>query len=102
MTTLIIQIQTLEFTIESKDRSRGQGGKAWKIKFLTDAFQASDDFKSQFAGLTNEQKTAKMGELRQEFSDWKKQNQETVTRRNRLLYMYKMVSHFSSDTQDHH
>jgi hypothetical protein len=90
--TLLVQVQTLEFTILYNTMSRGRGGGDWKAAFLKRAFQTSDEYKHVFADLTNAQKDAKMRTMGDEYREWARASQEKVTRRNRLLSMYKLVS----------
>ena len=90
--TLLVQVQTLEFTILYNSMSRGRGGGEWRAGFLKRAFHASDEYKHVFADLTNAEKEARMRTMGDEYREWARASQEKVTRRNRLLSMYKLVS----------
>jgi hypothetical protein len=98
--TVLIQVQTLEFTILYDNMSRGRGGGEWRSKFNKAAFQASDEFRHVFADLSNAERNQRMSAMGNDYKEWLKKSQETVTRRNRLFAMYKMVSFYLKLTEN--
>jgi hypothetical protein len=94
--TLLIQIHTLEFTILYNSLSKGRGGGDWKTKFNQQAFQASDEFGHLFVNLPTAEKKRRLAEMDEDYAAWVKRSQEKVTRRNRLLSMYRTVGFFYS------
>jgi hypothetical protein len=90
--TLLVQIHTLEFTILYDKWSKGRGGGQWRTKFNQRAFQASDEFRHHFVNLPTAERNRRMAEMKDDYKAWVKRSQEKVTRRNRLLTMYKTVS----------
>ena len=92
--TLLIQIHTLEFTILYNTLSKGRGGGEWRTKFNQQAFQARDEFGHVFVNLPTAEKKRRLAEMNGDYTAWVKRSQEKVTRRNRLLSMYKTVSFY--------
>jgi hypothetical protein len=90
--TTLVQVQTLEFTIQYNYLAQGRGGAAWKAKFNQGTFQESDRYRHLFSGLRPAEKEAKMKTMEMEFQEWTNLTKEKVTRRNRLLSMYQLVS----------
>jgi hypothetical protein len=90
--TMLHQMHSLEYSIELDRAFRQNGGSRWRGKFNRELFQESDEHRARFASLNAKQRAAKMKELEGEYHDWIKKTQEVVTRRNRLLAMYKTVS----------
>lgn len=84
------------FMTDYNKRKKGQGGSAFVREYYTKAFQEHPKHRYKFAGLNNDEKLAKMGELNQQYQVWKREEETVVTARNRLFEMYTLVRLFMS------
>ncbi|KAJ6462640.1 hypothetical protein C8R47DRAFT_1158163 [Mycena vitilis] len=85
LVNLIHKIETIKCAAEWTAQT-GRGAGNYKNDFHTKLFQS--DNKRLFAHLTERQKQLKMEELSAEFVLFKKQREELITARNRLLFAY--------------
>ncbi|KAF7796956.1 hypothetical protein EIP86_008144 [Pleurotus ostreatoroseus] len=85
---LMKHIETLKFAIDWNS-ARGQGSKRQKTWFYQQTFAQQPHLQDVFAGLSRKDTASTIrNEYAQDFKDWKRKNETTVTARNRLFLLY--------------
>jgi hypothetical protein len=79
------------FTTDFNRRSVGRGGGTFVRAFYHTLFQKLPKYVARFDGLNRKDAENLMGELADEYNDWKRKTETIVTGRNRLFALYHLV-----------
>jgi hypothetical protein len=87
---LVYKMETIKFTKQWNNRT-GPGSGRYKSNFNKTLFQRENS--DTFSGLNSAAKKAAMDRYSGEYQLFKKEREQIITARNRLLFAYENVSH---------
>lgn len=87
------------FMHDFHSKSSGPGGGAWVRNFYAKAFKLQSKYAPRFRGLNENETAQAFDSLTEEYKEWKRREETTVTARNRLFYLYYLVSIRSLSSQ---